>query len=249
MADQRHLESLLDELSRELEWPPTPDLREAVARRTAGGRRRPPFTLLLLAAALAATLTGAAVVGGYLGVRGGSISRVPTLPSTQTAPPSPSPGGVAGRLELGARYESVDQVATAAGFRPLVPAYPGPPDEVYYSAQGRVVTLLYRPRAGLPATEDPEVGALVMEAPAQLPESPFVKQVDPNTSVRPVTVNGGPGYWISGASHAFFFYRSGGYDHFRLAGNVLIWNQGGLVIRIESSLSQSEAATAARSVR
>src|SRR5919201_377795 len=175
MADQRQLESLLSELSRELEWPST--------------------------------------------------------------------------LDLGTRYDSVDGAAAAAGFRPLVPASLGPPDEVYYSAHGRIVTLLYRPRAGLPATEDPEVGALVMEAPDQLPQPPFVKLVGPQGSVRPLTVNGGPGYWISGAPHAYFVYRGGEDDHFRLAGDVLIWNQGGSVIRIESSLPETEVAAAARSVR
>jgi len=80
MAEERRLESLLTELSAELEWPPTPDLREAVERRT-GKRRGPGLAILLLAAALAATLAGGAVVSGYLGLRGASVSRVHSLPS------------------------------------------------------------------------------------------------------------------------------------------------------------------------
>jgi hypothetical protein len=155
---------------------------------------------------------------------------------------------VAARLDLGTRYDSVEQAAAVAGFRPLVPAALGPPDAVYYNQSGRIVSLLYRPRAGLPATEDPEVGALVMEAPAALATPPFVKVVGPRTAVRPVTVNGGPGYWITGAAHAYFFYRGGVGDHFRLAGNVLIWNQSALVIRIESSLPEADVTAAARSV-
>jgi hypothetical protein len=248
MAEERRLESLLDELSSELEWPPTPDLREAVARRTRRRRGR-GLAILLLAAALAATLAGGAVVSGYLGLRGASVSRVHSLPSPPATPTASAPGGVASRLDLGTRYESVDQATSAAGFRPLVPASLGTPDEVYYRSQGRIVTLLYRPRAGLPATQDPVVGALVMEAPAQLPEPPFVKLVGPQSNVRPVTVNGGPGYWISGAPHAYFFYRNGLDDHFRLAGNVLIWNQGELAVRIESSLPEAAVTAAARSVR
>jgi hypothetical protein len=155
---------------------------------------------------------------------------------------------VAARLELGTRYDSVEQAAAVAGFRPLVPAALGPPDAVYYNQSGRIVSLFYRPRAGLPATEDSEVGALVMEAPAALATPPFVKVVGPRTTVRPVTVNGGSGYWITGAAHAYFFYRGGVGDHFRLAGNVLIWNQGALAIRIESSLPETDVAAAARSV-
>jgi hypothetical protein len=111
------------------------------------------------------------------------------------------------------------------------------------------VTLLYHPRPGLPPTEDAEVGALVMEAPASLPQPPFVKVVDSRTEVRPVTVNGGPGFWISGSGHAHFFYGSGLDDHFRLAGNVLIWNQGQLAVRIESSLPEAQVIAAAHSVR
>jgi hypothetical protein len=246
MADERQLESMLGELSTELEWPPTPDLRDAVERRI-NRRPRPGLPILLLAAALATALVAAAAAEAYLGLRGASISRAPSLPSP-AATATPSPAGVAGRLQLGDRYDSVDQAAAAAGFRALVPAALGPPDAVYYNPSGHVVTLLYRPRAGLPATEDPEVGALVMEARAALATPPFVKVVGPGTAVRPVNVNGGAGYWVTGAQHAYFFYRSGGDDHFRLAGNVLIWNQGTLAIRIESSLSEADVTAAARSV-
>jgi hypothetical protein len=249
MADERSLESLLTELSSDLEWPATPDLREAVERRTSGRRGPRHLTILLLAAALAATLAGAAAVNGYLGLRGASVSRVHSLPSRPATLTPSAAGGVAARLDLGKRVESVDQATVAAGFRPLVPASLGPPDEVYYRSQGRIVTLLYRPRTGLPATEDPEVGALVMEAPAQVPKPPFVKLVGAQSDVRPVTVNGGPGYWISGAPHAYFFYSGGAGDRFRLAGNVLIWNQGELAVRIESSLPEAAVTATARSVR
>jgi hypothetical protein len=250
MAEDRRLESLLNGLASELDWPPTPDLRSAVARRTAG-RRRPGLPILLLAAALAATLAGAAAVQAYRGLQGASVSRVPAISSAR--PPTPSapspPSGVAASLALGTRYGSVDEAAAAAGFTPLVPTALGSPDEVYFRPEGRIVTLLYHPRPDLPANSEAAVGALVMEAPAALPDPPFVKAVGRQTSVRPVTVNGGAGYWISGAPHAYFFYRDGLDDRFRLAGDVLIWDQGRLVVRIESSLSESQAMAAAGSVR
>jgi hypothetical protein len=242
------MESLLQGLSSELEWPPTPDLRAAVARRT-GRRRRPGLPILLLAAALAAALVGAAAVQANRGLLGASVSRAPSVPSPRATATVSQPPGVAARLDLGARYDSLAAAGAAAGFAPPVPAALGPPDEVYFRPQGRIVTLLYRPRPELPATSDPEVGALVMEAPAALPDPPFVKAVGPGTSVKPVTVNGGPGYWISGAPHAYFFYRGGLDDRFRLAGDVLIWNQGELVVRIESSLPQADVMRVAGSVR
>jgi len=54
-------------------------------------------------------------------------------------------------------------------------------------------------------------------------------------------VNGDPGYWISGKPHGFFFLDSKGNpreDTFRLARDALIWNQGSLVVRIESALGK-----------
>jgi hypothetical protein len=241
------VERLLAELGEAVEWPPTPDLGPRVRRRIERpGRRRPGLPLLLLAAALAAALASGAALTAYLGLRGATISRVQTLPS-----PSPrEPEGVGARLDLGARYGSPAEAAAAAGFTPAVPQGLGEPDEVYYRADPGVVTLLYRPRPGLPATSDPEVGALVMEARASVDRNSFAKLAGPGTSVEPVTVNGGPGFWVSGAPHGFFFYTgSGRTDSFRLAGDVLVWNQGQLVVRIESSLDRDRALAAAGTVR
>jgi hypothetical protein len=67
-----------------------------------------------------------------------------------------------------------------------------------------------------------------------------------------VTVNGGRGFWISGAPHAFIFLDglSGSRtDSFRLAGDVLIWNQAGLVVRIESGLDERAALRVAGTAR
>src|SRR5438105_2111344 len=107
MADERHLEPLLGELSRELEWPATPDLRQSVERRISR-RRRPGLPILLIAAALATALVAAAAAEAYLGLRGASISRAPSLPSPSATATSPAPAGVAARLELGTRYDSVE---------------------------------------------------------------------------------------------------------------------------------------------
>jgi hypothetical protein len=125
-----------------------------------------------------------------------------------------------------------------------VPGALGQPDEAWYRASPGVLTLVYRPRPGLPASGEAGVGALVMEAQATVGRNSFVKLAPSGSSVQPVTVNGGQGFWISGAPHAFFFYGQPGSDRsdsFRLAGDVLIWNQGGLVVRIESGLDERGA--------
>src|SRR5262249_40366843 len=153
--------------------------------------------------------------------------RVPSLPSPS---PAPSSGGGAGaRLDLGQRQPSVEAAGRAAGFRVLVPAGLGPPDETWYRPESGVVALVYHHRPGLPAGGDPDAAVLVMEARATGPPN-FGKLVVEGTRVQPVTVNGGQGFWISGAPHGFFVYDGAGgpedtrADSFRLAGDVLIWN-------------------------
>ena len=133
-----------------------------------------------------------------------------------------------------------------------VPAGLGPPDEVYCRRDVGVVTLLYRPRPGLPASSDPGVGALVMEARGQVSRPSFGKLVGPGVSVEEVTVRGESGYWISGAPHGFFIYQGGGgtvsADSLRLSGDALIWNRGGLVVRLESGVGKEQSIQLAQSL-
>ena len=244
MADEgRRLEALLTELGGELDWPPTPDLRGRVRQRIERGGG-PRLSVLLLAAALAAALAAGLALTAYVGLRGATISRVPSLPS----PPPPS-GSVAERLQLGTRYGSVPEAQAAAGFHVLVPGALGEPDEVYYQPNPGVVTLLYRPRPELPASSDPEVGALVMEARGAVDRNSFGKLAGPGTRVEPLTVNGESGFWVSGAQHGFFVYSGSKADSFRLAGDALIWNQRDLVVRIESGLGRDRALAVAGTLR
>jgi hypothetical protein len=245
MAELERLERRLAELGGGVAWPPAPDLRAAVRAGIARRRRRRRTAVLLLAAALGiALLTGAASIA-YLELHGATVQKVPLLPS-----PSPRPAGPLGtRLELGQRYGSVPEAERSAGFKAIVPAALGQPDEVYVRNGPDVITLVYRTRPDLPATTEPGVGALVMEARATVDSQSFGKLVSPGTQVHPVTVNGGRGFWITGAPHGFFFYLSSGSDQFRLTGDVLIWNQGGLVMRIESGLDERGALTIAGTMR
>ena len=72
------------------------------------------------------------------------------------------------------------------------------------------------------------------------------------THLEAVSVGGEPGFWISGAPHAFFFvcYDAGEcrQERYRLAGNVLIWEQDGVTLRLESALPREEALAIAESV-
>ena len=239
-ADVDPIERRLFELAREVEWPPTPDLVPAVRRRIAPRFGR-GLAVLLVAAAIALALVTQVAVAQYLELRGATLRSVPALPSPSALPP----GDVGQRYALGDRYATVGKASQAAGFTPLVPGALGPPDGVYYRPASGAITLLYRPRPGLPATADPEVGALVTEARGQVSNPSFGKLQGPGTSVEEVAIGGDLGYWISGAPHGFFFYEAGGgrtsADSLRLSGSALIWNRGGLVLRIESGLGRDES--------
>ena len=240
MADQmdiHRLELRLTELARGIEWPPTPDLRARVRRRI-DRRLRGGLVVMLVAAAIALAFGTQVAVAHYLQIRGATLQSVPAVPSPLASPT----GDLGRRYSLGDHYDSVALAARAAGFTPLVPAALGQPDDVYYRKDGRVVTLVYRPRPGLPATVDPQVGALVMEARGQVGRPSFGKLQGPGTGVEEVAVGRDRGFWISGAPHGFFIYDVGNggtsFDSLRLSSDALIWNRGGLVLRIESGLGR-----------
>ena len=117
---------------------------------------------------------------------------------------------------------------------------------------GGEISLVYAPRADLPLTKETSVGLLLMEFRATIDVEFFKKFVGSDTSVQVVDVNGSPGYWISGHPHGFAYRdpnQRGLEEDFRLAGNTLLWEQGGLTLRIESALSREQALAIARTVR
>jgi hypothetical protein len=241
MAELERLEARLGDLAGAVAWPPAPDLAAGVRAGIAARARRRRLRLVLLAAALALALVGGGAIAATPALRGAVIQWVPGLP--QPSPSSAPGGGTGADLSLGQRYPSVADAERAAGFQAVVPAALGQPDEVWYRSSTGVMALVYRPRPGLPPSSDPRVGALVMEARASPDNPAFVKLVGQGTTVTRTTVNGGPGLWITGAPHGFAFPigAEGQTDSFRLAGSVLLWNQAGLVVRIESGLDEGEA--------
>ena len=65
-------------------------------------------------------------------------------------------------------------------------------------------------------------------------------------------MNGGRGVWLEGAPHLLVVPDARGQfrqDRVRLAGNVLLWEQNGLLLRLEGAFSRDEALAIAASVR
>jgi hypothetical protein len=231
------LEQGLTALGLALEVPPAPDLVPAVTARLQPPRqhRRPTRRALAIVLAGMLLLAGGAMavpptrdgILRLLGLRGVRIERVPRLPAL--------PGGAAGRLALGRRIP-LARARHAAGFTALVPAGSASAFLDHDVPGGRISLLIGR--------------VLVIEFRGT--STPFVlKLIGPGTTARSVRVNGSQGVYFSGAPHEVLFREVNGQiqtDRVRLAGNVLLWQQGPVTLRIEGTRTLQQALRIARSL-
>jgi hypothetical protein len=119
-----------------------------------------------------------------------------------------------------------------------------------------MVSFIYPAGPGLPASDETGVGALLTQfegkADRRLIEKGLQDDGTRQTQLEAVTIRGEPGFWISGAPHGFFFvcHDAGEcrQERYRLAGNVLLWEQDGVTLRLESALSQEGALAIAESI-
>ena len=279
MADNRapltdeQVENMLRQIGREIDYPPTPMFASRVRDRLAVVEiRRPWFwmpagiprglavalvLLVLAGGSLLAVWPNARIaVADRLGLRGIDISFVPFVPAaTPTTQSMPTPLPVGERLGLGTSM-TLDEAGVRLRFaipRPTLPEI-GLPDEVYVvnEPSGGRVSLVYAARAGIPATTTTGVGLLLVAFQGNLEPTFFGKGLGPDTRIEVISINGGQGFWIEGQPHMYFYRDTGGQvrdETVRLAGNVLLWDQNGLTLRLESALAKDEAIRIASSVR
>jgi hypothetical protein len=238
------LEQQLLDLGTTLEVPATPDLMAAVRERLAPrphGRHR--LTRLRLRRPLAVAIAAGALLAGtaaavppvrhaierVLGLNGVVVERVPHLPPVKNT--------VGEKLSLGRRIPVAD-APRAASFRALLP--PRGVDAAYVSSEppgGRITLVVGR--------------SLLIEFRGQ--STPFIfKMIGPHARVRHVRVNGGQGLYLYRSPHDVLFMNEHGTaqtDAVRLQGSVLLWQQGGLILRIENAGSFAHALALARSLR
>jgi hypothetical protein len=252
------LENQLTALGEAIAWPVgPPHLWAGVSRRLTEGRRgwnrrwamAAAAALVIVATLLAYTPTREAVAA-WLNLHV-TIHRTENLPT-----PSPLPSGSIGkRLGLGTRT-TLDGAQRQVGWNVVVPSSLGAPDEVYISLppsgpSGGEVTLVYVSRTDIRPTGTTGVSVLVTEARGQVTEQYFYKLLGPDALIEQVTVNGHPGYWISGQPHQFAFTDEQGnpyFDTLRLATNTLIFDDGGTLVRIEGDMTKAQALEIARSL-
>ena len=232
------LETRLAELR--VEWPPEPDVAARVRTRLEPEPRPRRFrrawavalAILVLGGGVAAVPSARSAVLRWLGIEGVRIQRVPEAPTPTTSAPA---------LDLGER--------TPLARGTLVPRALGRPAAVYTDVDH--VTLLYRPRRGLPESAQTGAGALLSQFPGRTHPDLIRKLAGPGTTIERVRVDGEPGYWLGGDVHSLIYQDPSGdirESPMRLAGPTLVWRQGELTLRLEADISKSRALAIARSV-
>jgi hypothetical protein len=264
-AELRGVEARLLAAAEAAEWPPTPDLRAAVQARVeavtpdlrgpvleriAGTRpvppartiRRPLLRGLALALLAVVALAGVATALGYR-LPGLDIVFVDTVP---TAPPAGT------SLDLGSPIPIGEALA---GERPrvLLPAALPAPDTAWVAGAGdrRIVTLAWRAEPGQPTLENSDLSLVLMAVPGTSDGGFLVKGLGDETSVDDVSIDGEPGWWISGDVHEIRFLRPDGEAGLlptRLAGDTLVFAHEGTLYRLETAFGRDATIAIAESL-
>jgi hypothetical protein len=223
------LEQRLQALGRELEYPPEPDVAQAVLARI----DRHPFQwrLVAIAAAVLALAIGAAfavpqarsAILRFFHLRGASVERVETLPP---AVERSQAGGLGRPL-------SQDEAERVVGFRLSLPPLDGESRRVYVLGDSLASVILRSHGHAVVLSEFRAAGFDLLK-----------KAAANATLVEPVQVDGDEGLWIEGAPHTLTYIDRLGRFRERtvlIRGNVLLWNRGPLTLRLEGRLTKAQA--------
>jgi hypothetical protein len=233
------LELRLTALRDEIDWPETPAFEaltfEPGLERTPA-RRLPLRPLALAFAVLLAVLAGVLAFSPgarsafleIFHIRGATVERVENLPDVR-----------AQRLDYGERVTR-EEAELRSGFQVL--DLGSKPDAFFIRPDG-LVSAVY----GDPAR--PRV--VLSQARGAIFDGFMKKTGGSGTIVRFVTVKGQPGLFVTGDEHYVMFRdRNGNIADERtyLAGTVLLWNRGPLLLRLEGDMTFAEARKLANSV-
>jgi hypothetical protein len=119
----------------------------------------------------------------------------------------------------------------------LLPRTPrlGKPDEIYAGGTSGKdgVELVYR--EGLPPLGDTGISLVLTEVPGGIEPAYLRGKTPVGSELERVSADGGPGYWRPAGN--------------RLPGHVLLWEQGGVALRLQTNVQKERAIRIAESVR
>lgn len=227
------LERRLSELGGEIAYPATPAFDLSLAGQRAGAPRLRPLALgfAILIAALAGVLAfSPGARSAFLELfrlKGATVELTETLPEAEVQLPS-----------FGERVTR-EKAEQRVGFRLLDL---GEPDAIFVRGT-RIATLVYG------SSENPRLALSQLRGGVW---DGFVKKAGGGgTTVEQVTVKGEPGLFVSGEDHLVMYLDEQGNisdELTYLAGTVLLWNRGDLLLRLEGDLTREEALALARRV-
>ena len=227
------LELRLTALRDEVAWPDTPAFE--LAFDAGRGRRLPVRPLALAFAILLAALAGVLAFSpgarsAFLEIfhlKGATVERVDSLPEVEVQ-----------TIDFGEEV-SREEAERQVGFQ-LVDL--GEPDSVFVR-DGRMASLVYG------SVEKPRL--VLSELRGGVWDGFIKKASSSRTRIEQVRVDGERGLFISGDEHFVMFVGPDSLitdEPTFLAGTVLLWNRGDLLLRLEGDLKRAEALELARSV-
>jgi hypothetical protein len=227
------LERRLQELGGEIAYPATPRFELSFARRPVRFPALRPlalgFAILLavLAGVLALSPGARSAFLEIFRLKGATVELVETLPEVEVQ-----------TIDFGERV-SLEEAELRVGFE-LVEL--GDPDAVFVRGT-RMASLVYGP------VEKPRL--VLTQLRGGVWDGMVKKVGSGGTRVENVTVDGERGLFISGDEHFVMFFDENGSitdEPTYLAGTVLLWNRGDLLLRLEGDLTKAEALELARDV-
>jgi hypothetical protein len=249
-ARQPALDDRLVDLGSAIAFPATPPLSALVA----DGLRQPPRRFGLgrpisrgLALALAATVLLVGIAAAF-GVGLGGL-RLTFGPASFSPLPSMSVGPGLGEPT------TLADARAQVGFALRVPGLPalGAPDRVYLAdpPAGGAVTLLYAERTGFPTDPATGISLIVTQFRADIGPEVFEKLINAGVRLEATKVHDHDAWWVAGGEHFFFYRDPQGRvvdSTLRLAGDTLIWEEGGVTHRVEGAPSLEDAIRVAESL-
>lgn len=258
-SNDRDLGQALSSLSDHVAWPSPPDVAPEVVRSIRDRERRPSLARLRLSLP-SRRRTLVLVIVGLLLVAGAAIAAklvidlgaltVEFVPGRPTSLPSRPLGDV----DLG-RPVTLEEAADLAGFTPFVPAALGPPDRVWVdeavtsfeTSDGAVrVVMAWRPNAALPRIHGTRWGAVLMAFRGEVDVATKIVYAETG-SLRHALVDGRSALWTTGR-HQLDLLGPDGLSRYLVIGNVLLWDEAGLVARLETALGKQAAIEVAESI-
>ncbi|MDF2703855.1 MAG: hypothetical protein K0S10_2801 [Rubrobacteraceae bacterium] len=256
----RELERELRELGSLIDYPPTPNVARAArnvldeAANEQSRRLRRAFPTMRWAAVAAAFVLVVAVPTLSPGLRAtvsdwfvaedfqstGVDAGSPERQSEAGAPAagvSKSATTPAQALQFSGERISVREARARMDGTLILPRTPelGKPEEIYTvgTASKEGVMLVYK--YGLPPLGDTGIHLVLTEVPGDLEPAYLTGRTTAGSKFDRVSVDGNPGYWRSAGN--------------RLPGQTLLWEQGGVALRLEANVKKEQAIRIAESAR